>query len=113
MVAGAGVSPRWLGALSGTAATRAATYRAHELYETANKYHFLHSLAAPYGGSLLIWIAMALDTPSPSPRAPSLPSLGQPPLLLIPRLRLARREPWERRDLPNVREGSLEVVSLL
>lgn len=69
--------------------------------------------AAPYGGSLLIWIAMALDTPSPSPRAPSLPSLGQPPLLLIPRLRLARREPWERRDLPNVREGSLGVVSLL
>uniref|UniRef100_A0A670J4I5 Transmembrane protein 256 n=1 Tax=Podarcis muralis TaxID=64176 RepID=A0A670J4I5_PODMU len=57
MVAGAAVFFRRLGALSGAAAVGAAAYGAHdfrrsdrddylkELYETANKYHFLHSLA--------------------------------------------------------------------
>ncbi|XP_067325784.1 transmembrane protein 256 [Anolis sagrei] len=58
MVAGvSGVFFRRLGALSGGAAVGAAAYGAHglrrsdrddylkELYETANKYHFLHSLA--------------------------------------------------------------------
>ncbi|XP_034956794.1 transmembrane protein 256 homolog [Zootoca vivipara] len=51
------VFPRRLGALSGAAAVGAAAYGAHdfhrsdrddylkELYETANIYHFLHSLA--------------------------------------------------------------------
>ncbi|XP_061446931.1 transmembrane protein 256 [Rhineura floridana] len=57
MVAAAGLVFRRLGALSGAAAVGAAAYGAHgfrrsdrddylkELYEIANKYHFLHSLA--------------------------------------------------------------------
>ncbi|KAJ6654988.1 hypothetical protein lerEdw1_006459 [Lerista edwardsae] len=57
MAAAAGRLFRRAGALSGAAAVAAAAYGAHgfrrsdrdeylkELYETANKYHFLHSLA--------------------------------------------------------------------
>nr|XP_056719517.1 transmembrane protein 256 [Euleptes europaea] len=57
MAQAAGQLFRRLGALSGAAAVGAAAYGAHgfrrsdrddylkELYETANKYHFLHSLA--------------------------------------------------------------------